>query len=321
LAPVTATVTRNASPRDPRRPVIPRRRRSPAMLEVADGFGSCTTRRARRTRSRNPSHRSRFWGSASLAHPRAMWPPCCLPSNLCQWTHLANDHRPSTPPPVSVFARIEWRTRGTGVRLGQTAALSAWHRPCRAGCAWSYAGEPVALGSLPEQSGFGRTAGGGAGRPVGEVAADVRISLQTIYTWRCQDRIDCGLEPGLRWGEHAELVAASRPVTQRTGQPPGPEMTRGSQDATGPFQQGILGFATHRDVTPGSASLPPGDTWPIRPAGVDRHLPRSPGRPCPKARGDRNVEHANAIRGTTDSAWQRRQEIIGHGGSARPRVH
>jgi hypothetical protein len=47
---------------------------------------------------------------------------------------------------------------------------------------WSYAGEPVALGSLPEQSGFGRIAGGGAGRPVAEVAADVRISLHTIYT-------------------------------------------------------------------------------------------------------------------------------------------
>jgi hypothetical protein len=53
-----------------------------------------------------------------------------------------------------------------------------------------------------------------------------------------------------------------------------------------------------------------------------------------RGRGDRNVEHAsaihiiqgqfsstphrpaNAIRGTTDIAWQRRQEIIGHGSGA-----
>jgi hypothetical protein len=105
------------------------------------------------------------------------------------------------------------------VRLGQSAAPSAWDRPCRAGCTWSYAGEPVALGSLPEQSGFGRTAGGGAGRPVAEVA-DVRISLHTIHTWRFQDRIDWGLEPGLRSGEHAELVAASRPVNHEPDRPP-----------------------------------------------------------------------------------------------------
>jgi hypothetical protein len=49
-----------------------------------------------------------------------------------------------------------------------------------------------------------------ADRPVAEVAADVRISLQTIYTSRCQDRIDWGLEPGLRSGEHA---GAGRRIT------------------------------------------------------------------------------------------------------------
>ena len=36
-----------------------------------------------------------------------------------------------------------------------------------------------------------------AGRKVADVARDLGISDQTIYTWRRQDRIDRGLEPGL----------------------------------------------------------------------------------------------------------------------------
>jgi hypothetical protein len=72
---VTATVTRNASPRDPRRPA-----------NLSSG---------------------RTWQTIIARRPR----------------HL-----------VSVFSRIDWTTRGTGVRLGQTATPSAWHRPCRAGC-------------------------------------------------------------------------------------------------------------------------------------------------------------------------------------------
>ncbi len=47
-----------------------------------------------------------------------------------------------------------------------------------------------------------------AGRRVAEVAADLGISDQTIYTWRRQDRIDRGLEAGLSSAERAELVAA-----------------------------------------------------------------------------------------------------------------
>ena len=35
-----------------------------------------------------------------------------------------------------------------------------------------------------------------SGRKVAEVAADLGISVQTIYTWRRQDRIDRGLEAG-----------------------------------------------------------------------------------------------------------------------------
>ena len=47
-------------------------------------------------------------------------------------------------------------------------------------------------------------------RQVREVAADLQISEQTICTWRRQDGIDKGLEPGLSSPERAELVAARK---------------------------------------------------------------------------------------------------------------
>lgn len=53
-----------------------------------------------------------------------------------------------------------------------------------------------------------------AGRKVAEVAADLGISEQTIYTWRRQDRIDRGLEPGLMSAEQAELTAARRRIRE-----------------------------------------------------------------------------------------------------------
>ena len=53
-----------------------------------------------------------------------------------------------------------------------------------------------------------------AGRPVAEVARDLEISAQTIYTWRRQERIDRGLEPGLTSGERAELAAARRRIAE-----------------------------------------------------------------------------------------------------------
>jgi transposase-like protein len=40
------------------------------------------------------------------------------------------------------------------------------------------------------------------------------ISDQSIYTWRRQDRIDRGLEPGLSSSEKTELVAAKRRITE-----------------------------------------------------------------------------------------------------------
>ncbi|MEV5552012.1 transposase [Nonomuraea wenchangensis] len=47
------------------------------------------------------------------------------------------------------------------------------------------------------------------GRKVTDLAHDLEISSQTIYTWRRQDRIDRGLEPGLTSSEKAELAVPS----------------------------------------------------------------------------------------------------------------
>jgi transposase-like protein len=53
-----------------------------------------------------------------------------------------------------------------------------------------------------------------AGRPVVDVARDLGISAQAIYTWRRQDRIDKGLEPGLSSAEKSELTAAKRRIAE-----------------------------------------------------------------------------------------------------------
>jgi transposase len=53
-----------------------------------------------------------------------------------------------------------------------------------------------------------------AGRPIAEVAQALAISGQSIYTWRRQDRIDRGLEPGLSSGEKAELAVAKRRIAE-----------------------------------------------------------------------------------------------------------
>ena len=45
-----------------------------------------------------------------------------------------------------------------------------------------------------------------AGRSVVDIARDLQNSDQSIYSWRRQDRIDRGLEPGLTSGQKAELV-------------------------------------------------------------------------------------------------------------------
>jgi transposase len=53
-----------------------------------------------------------------------------------------------------------------------------------------------------------------AGRPIVDVARDLGISAQSIYTWRRQDRIDQGLEPGLTSAEKSELTAAKRRIAE-----------------------------------------------------------------------------------------------------------
>jgi len=51
-----------------------------------------------------------------------------------------------------------------------------------------------------------------AGRQVKDLAADLGISEQTIYTWRKQARIDTGTEVGLTSAEKVELAATRRRV-------------------------------------------------------------------------------------------------------------
>ena len=52
------------------------------------------------------------------------------------------------------------------------------------------------------------------GRKVAEVAAELGISEQTIYTWRRQARIDAGIEAGVTTSEKAELTAAKRRIRE-----------------------------------------------------------------------------------------------------------
>lgn len=53
-----------------------------------------------------------------------------------------------------------------------------------------------------------------AGRRVADIAHDLDVSEQTIYTWRRQHRIDQGTEAGLSSGERSELHAARRRIAQ-----------------------------------------------------------------------------------------------------------
>src|SRR5919107_3109141 len=52
------------------------------------------------------------------------------------------------------------------------------------------------------------------GRSVASVAHDLDVSDQTIYTWRRQDRIDRGEQPGLTTAEKAELAAAKKRIAE-----------------------------------------------------------------------------------------------------------
>jgi transposase len=53
-----------------------------------------------------------------------------------------------------------------------------------------------------------------AGRKVADVARDLGVSDQTIYSWRRQDEIDRGLTPGLSSSEREALTAAKRRIRE-----------------------------------------------------------------------------------------------------------
>lgn len=53
-----------------------------------------------------------------------------------------------------------------------------------------------------------------AGRPVAQVAHDLDISAQCIYTWRKQQLIDRGQLPGVTSTDHAALVAARKRIAE-----------------------------------------------------------------------------------------------------------
>lgn len=52
------------------------------------------------------------------------------------------------------------------------------------------------------------------GKSVASIAHDLDISDQTIYSWRRQDRIDRGLQPGLSTTENAELAKARKRIAK-----------------------------------------------------------------------------------------------------------
>ena len=51
-----------------------------------------------------------------------------------------------------------------------------------------------------------------SGKAVREVAEELKVSGQSIYTWRRQYRVDSGQEPGLTTTEANELNAARRRI-------------------------------------------------------------------------------------------------------------
>lgn len=53
-----------------------------------------------------------------------------------------------------------------------------------------------------------------AGDPVSQVAAELGISDQSVYTWRRRARVDAGTEAGLATAEKADLVALRNRVRE-----------------------------------------------------------------------------------------------------------
>lgn len=53
-----------------------------------------------------------------------------------------------------------------------------------------------------------------SGRSIKELADDLGVSQQTIYTWRKQARIDAGREAGLTTAERGELATMKKRVRE-----------------------------------------------------------------------------------------------------------
>lgn len=53
-----------------------------------------------------------------------------------------------------------------------------------------------------------------AGRPVAQIAYDLQISAQAIYTWRRRQLVDSGQMPGMTSSDHAELVGARKRIAE-----------------------------------------------------------------------------------------------------------
>ena len=86
-----------------------------------------------------------------------------------------------------------------------------------------------------------------AGRRVEDIARDLGISDQTVYSWCRQDRIDRGLKAGLTSAERAELISARRRIRELETE-----------------------LAIHRRA----AELPEGDARPKRVAAVETMAPK-----------------------------------------------
>ncbi len=134
-----------------------------------------------------------------------------------------------------------------------------------------------------------------SGRKVSEVAFDLEISDQTIYSWLRQDRIDRGLEPGLTTPERAELRAAKRRIAELEAElaihrrasellgkvvPP-----KGGSSHRGDGRRGAAGGGSHsRPERHRLRVLRLAQPWPLGPGGAARlgdrdHPPGSPGLP------------------------------------------
>ncbi len=147
-----------------------------------------------------------------MAPGRSMAQPCRAATlRRCLLTCLLGD-RPGGEPDAGVEAEL-----CENLTLGQ---LARWCGPCyvEVDCwivmplderkvAWGRRGHPPEFRrkvlDLLE-----------AGRTVSDLPRDPDISIQTIYTWRRQARIDRGLEPGLPSSEKAGLAAAERRIAE-----------------------------------------------------------------------------------------------------------